>query len=146
MRPSVWGPKFWFVLHTSSFRYPKKPSPEQKKYMKQFLYAMANQIVPCPDCRVHMLEYIDDPKNGLEYALEDGQEYVKFIWKFHNDVNQRIGKPYMSFTEFKDLYQSYEYISDFGLEISKYSPYVIGFLLGGITTYLIVKSINNLAD
>ena len=141
MRPSIWGPKFWFVLHTSSFRYPKNPSPEEKKYMKQFLYAMANQIIPCPDCRAHILEYIDDPKNGLDHALQDGQEYVKFIWAFHNDVNRRLQKPEMSFSDFKKLYISYEYISDFQFEMSKYSPYVIGFLIGGITTYLLLKKL-----
>lgn len=137
MRPDIWGPKFWFVLHTSSFRYPKSPTDEDKKYMKQFLYSMANLTLPCPICRHHMKKYLSDPENGLDEALNDGQEYVKFIWKFHNSVNIRTGKPEMSFSDFKDLYESYERKTDWGIYMEKYSPYIIGAMMGGMIAFLL---------
>ena len=30
MLTSVWGPVFWFFLHTMSFNYPVKPTEENK--------------------------------------------------------------------------------------------------------------------
>jgi hypothetical protein len=142
MRPTIWGPKYWFILHTSSFRYPKNPSEEDKKYMRQFLYSLANLTLPCPVCRHHMKEYLDNPDNGLDSALNDGQEYVKFIWKFHNSVNKRTGKSEMSFSNFKNLYDSYETKTDFGISMEKYLPYVLGALIGGMLVYLMNNNIH----
>lgn len=140
MRPDIWGPKFWFVLHTSSFRYPKTPSEQDKTYMKQFLYSLANLTLPCPVCRHHMKAYLDDPKNDLDAALNNGQDYVLFLWKFHNSVNARTGKAEMSFSDFKDLYESYERKTDTSIFIEKYSPYIVGAIMGGMLGYLIANT------
>jgi hypothetical protein len=84
-----------------------------------------------------MKKYLSDPENGLDEALNDGQEYVKFIWKFHNSVNIRTGKPEMSFSDFKDLYESYERKTDWGIYMEKYSPYIIGAMMGGMIAFLL---------
>ena len=42
MLTSVWGPSMWHYLHTMSFNYPVKPTPEEKNIIKNlfFLYNM----------------------------------------------------------------------------------------------------------
>jgi hypothetical protein len=90
-----------------------------------------------------MKEYLDDPKNNLDAALNNGQDYVLFLWKFHNSVNVRTGKPEMSFSDFKDLYESYERKTDTSIFIEKYSPYIVGAVMGGMLAYLIVNTFAN---
>ena len=38
MLTSVWGPSLWHYLHTMSFNYPVKPTKQDKKNYKQFVY------------------------------------------------------------------------------------------------------------
>ena len=40
MLTSVWGPSMWHYLHTMSFNYPVKPTREQKKHYKDFIYSL----------------------------------------------------------------------------------------------------------
>ena len=50
MLTSVWGPVFWFFLHTMSFNYPVKPTEENKKHYREFILRLEN-ILPCKYCR-----------------------------------------------------------------------------------------------
>ena len=106
MLPSIWGPKYWFILHTSSWRYPQEPTDDDKKYMKNFIEALANLTLPCPMCRHHMREYLE--KNSLDDALVSGEKLVVYLWKFHNHVNNTRGQPEMSFENFKQMMNNYE--------------------------------------
>ena len=38
MNPKIWGPHAWVFLHTITLNFPENPTPEQKKYYKDFLY------------------------------------------------------------------------------------------------------------
>jgi hypothetical protein len=38
MLTTVWGPPMWHFLHTMSFNYPVEPTPDDKKYYKNFIY------------------------------------------------------------------------------------------------------------
>ena len=42
----VWGPSLWHFLHTMSFNYPVKPSPEDKKNYMDFMKSLKNTL-PC---------------------------------------------------------------------------------------------------
>ena len=37
MLVSVWGQAMWHYLHTMSFNYPVKPTPEDKKHYRDFV-------------------------------------------------------------------------------------------------------------
>lgn len=130
MRPEIWGPKFWFVIHITSFRYPNEPTEDQKHIMKSFIYNIANQVLPCAICRGHMKQYLKENSKEFELALNNGQDYVKFMWKFHNSVNLRTGKTEMSFEQFKNKYEKLENIGDIQLYTEKYLPYIIGIIIG----------------
>ena len=36
MNPDIWGPKFWFSLHSVTFDYPLKPDLGEKIRIKDF--------------------------------------------------------------------------------------------------------------
>jgi hypothetical protein len=58
--------------------------------------------LPCPECRRHSLEYIQqDPPD-----LSSSQALQVWAWSFHNNVNARLGKPLFPFTAYSQLYLS----------------------------------------
>jgi hypothetical protein len=44
--PKVWGPAFWFTLHTSAIYYPQRASPIVKERMKNRILALPYEV-PC---------------------------------------------------------------------------------------------------
>jgi hypothetical protein len=108
MKPTIWGPRYWFVIHVATFRYPENPSQNDKDNMRNFVYSLANGILPCPVCRYHFKKYLENPDNNFEEALKNNSNIVKFFWNLHNDVNKRTNKPELSFNDFLLLYKSYE--------------------------------------
>ena len=53
MLTSVWGPSMWHYLHTMSFNYPVKPTPEEKKHYKEFILSLQH-VLPCKYCRINL--------------------------------------------------------------------------------------------
>ncbi len=81
----VWGPRFWFTMHTVAMAYPDKPTPADKQHVYNFYVAMA-QIIPCPRCRVHFAQILrDDP---VADALGSRTEIMDWLWRVHNRANR----------------------------------------------------------
>ena len=50
-----------------------------------------NTLLPCPQCRSHMSEYLQQNENNIEFAVNQGGLAVfKWTFDFHNDVNRRL--------------------------------------------------------
>jgi len=142
MLPTIWGPKYWFVLHVSSWRYPQHPTNEDKKHMKNFIESIANLTLPCVICRHHMRDYLK--KNNIDEALESNVKLIKYLWNFHNHVNNVSGKPEMTFEKFKQMMNNYEMME--GPPTTTYhhyeNPYLILFVVMSIVmTYYILKRV-----
>ena len=80
MLTSVWGPSLWHYLHTLSFNYPWKPTPEQKKYYKKQILIL-QKTLPCKYCRINL-------KNKLYKAPLD---YFLKRHRYPYDKNTKIG-------------------------------------------------------
>ena len=54
---------------------------------------------PCGKCRKHATEYASH--HPLIHPINDGEQLSLFrwVWKFHNTVNERIGKQTISFED-----------------------------------------------
>ena len=63
MDPNIWGPKYWFVLHTIALSYPLKPNDVVKKKYYDFIQNLP-LFIPVPE--------IDDdaPLEALPVAPE----------------------------------------------------------------------------
>jgi Erv1 / Alr family len=93
---------WWFVLHMDSMNYPLLPSRKQRETTHQWLMLTLNRV-PCDACSnvesiLSQLEY--DPK----IDLKDRESYVRFLWRFHNALNERLGKSMYSLQELLDYY------------------------------------------
>lgn len=102
MDPNIWGPKFWFSLHSVSMTYPFNPDEEDKKRYKSF-YSLLEFILPCALCRVN---YSDNLKKyPIDNHLKNRKSLVYWVIDVHNMVNVENGKPTLSYGEVLDLYE-----------------------------------------
>jgi len=101
--PRVWGPAFWFGLHTSAAHYPIHPSPIFKDRMKARILAIPFEI-PCPQCKPHASAFIENRRQGLDNIVSSRQNLFNFYVDFHNKVNERYGKPHMSYEDAMKMY------------------------------------------
>jgi len=97
--PKKIGPGYWDRIHSTAL--------SADEYTKQmgFVQWMKNMCedFPCRKCSKHCKEYLH--KNPPKDSVGKGA-MAMFIWawKFHNAVNQRLGKPEMSYETALGIY------------------------------------------
>lgn len=92
----VWGPVGWRTLHDHAwFFYADAATPDERRTMKAFLDAYAAGI-PCPACRRHFSAMLarDVPTEDAP-ALAGNEQLFAATVAWHNEVNERKGKPTM---------------------------------------------------
>jgi hypothetical protein len=96
--PTIVGPGLWYEIHHKAHQATTK---EAKIEFKRYMQELADGRMLCNTCRPHLEEYLR--KNPIDVDLvllnKEGQDITmfKYSWKFHNDVNARLGKPFMPF-------------------------------------------------
>jgi hypothetical protein len=90
MRKNV-GNAFWNYQHTLAEWIPPKPH-DQSLAFRNLLSGV--KAFPCPKCSNHGLEYLNE--HPFDPNTDD---FKKYVWEFHNSVNEKLGKPYHDFPE-----------------------------------------------
>tara|TARA_Y100000389_G_scaffold113691_3_gene110837 strand:+ start:2385 stop:2972 length:588 start_codon:yes stop_codon:yes gene_type:complete len=106
MLTTVWGPSMWHYLHTMSFNYPVKPSPDDKKYYKQFILNL-QYTLPCKYCRINLKNNL---KHNLlkECHLKDRDSFSRYVYKLHEIVNKMLNKKSnLSYCEVRERYENF---------------------------------------
>lgn len=98
-----WGPGLWIALHSITFNYPIEPTEDEKKQYKTFFNSL-KYILPCQTCQQHYTETLEK-KFPIEPALINRDRLTRWLVDFHNDVNQRLGKPYVDYNSVKEKYE-----------------------------------------
>ena len=90
-----YGPGYWAVMHIDSFN----AKTYESKIVTANMIARLVTKFPCLQCRRHATEYTSH--NPLIHAVNDHDalSLFRWVWKFHNTVNKRIGKPVITFEE-----------------------------------------------
>ena len=96
MEPTVWGPHFWFALHSITFNYPFYPSSSHKSHYKTFFESI-QFVLPCSVCQEHYKQHWQ--KYPIEPALESRAALVEWLVELHNAVNESLGKRRWSLAE-----------------------------------------------
>ena len=102
MDPYIWGPPFWFSLHSVTFTYPFHPDEEDKARVKNFFHSLP-YVLPCKICRVHYSEHLRD--HPIEGSLDCRADLVKWLIDVHNTVNQMLGKRTYTLEEVLQIYE-----------------------------------------
>jgi hypothetical protein len=101
--PRVWGPAFWFTLHTSAMYYPENASPIVKERMKNRILAIPYEL-PCSSCRQHAIAFIESNRDKLDDIVSSNDKLFRFYVDFHNQVNARYGKREWTYDEARAAY------------------------------------------
>jgi hypothetical protein len=100
----LWGPNYWFVLHTSAVTYPENPTYPERQAMKHYIEAVP-MTLPCDICKKHAIKYLSTMwSKNMDWVVASRTNLFVFWWKFHNHVNESLGKPQMSFDKVKEMY------------------------------------------
>lgn len=89
--PEIWGPHYWFVIHTFADIYPDTPNSLDKEVATNFI-RMIPFILPCADCSDHAFAYIFEKNTEIPYIIQSKTNMVNFFRKFHDCVNTRLKK------------------------------------------------------
>ncbi len=104
MDTKFWGPSGWKLLHTLTLMY----EPQQRAAMADF-FELLPYVLPCKFCRNSLATYYEE----LPINLSSRQALVKWLWKIHSKVNDKLrgqgqkipADP--SLTEVKQIYGKY---------------------------------------
>ena len=102
MDSKIWGPYFWFTLHTITLSYPDKPTYENKRQFNDF-FMVLQHVIPCNVCKEHYIKHISN--FPISTALDSKEHLVMWLFNLHNMVNRELKKKEITFLEFQEKYR-----------------------------------------
>ena len=100
---SVWGPYFWYVIHTVAFNYPDNPTDFNKMSYKNFFESFSN-VLPCKKCREHYQTHLS--RYPISPFLDSNMLLNKWVIDLHNIVNKSLNKPQFTYQQVYQIYQN----------------------------------------
>jgi hypothetical protein len=110
MKPEIWGPHLWFIMHLISFEYPERPTEMDKRIYHDF-YTSLKDVIPCEMCKKHYRDHIT--KYPLTPHLDSRDTLVKWVIQVHNFVNASLNKPLLNIQQVMEIYSKIKPISPF---------------------------------
>ena len=98
---NVWGPHYWFIIHTVAMTYPKVPGSTTKKRYYTF-YKELPYFLPHKKSRKLFTDILD--KFPITPYLDSKESLIKWTHFIHNKVNLKYNKPTVTY---KDFYETY---------------------------------------
>ena len=106
--PKVWGPHYWFFLHTVAMTYPHHPNTVTKKKYYEFIQNLP-LFLPVQEISSEFSKLID--KYPITPYLDNRDSFIRWTHFIHNKINQKLEKPQISLNEFYVKYYD-EYTAD----------------------------------
>jgi hypothetical protein len=94
--PKIWGPHYWFVLHTIALSYPETPNEVAKKKFYDF-YQNLPLFLPIEDIGNNFSKFLD--KYPVTPYLESRQSLVRWTHFIHNKINTALNMPTLNLEE-----------------------------------------------
>ena len=95
--PKVWGPHYWFFLHTLAMTYPHHPNSITKKKYYEFIMNLS-LFLPVEEISGEFSKLID--KYPVTPYLDDRDSFVRWMHFIHNKINEKLEKPQISLNDF----------------------------------------------
>jgi len=95
--PKVWGPHYWFFLHTLAMTYPHHPNSITKKKYYEFIQNLP-LFLPVENISGEFSKLIE--KYPITPYLDDRDSFVRWMHFIHNKINQKLEKPTVSLNDF----------------------------------------------
>ena len=126
----IWGPSFWFILHSMSFKYPRFPSNSLKKKYYDFIHNLP-QFIPDEKIGNEFASFLD--KYPVTPYLDNRNSFIRWMHFIHNRINVHLKKDILAFSDFLKKYEKI-YTQD-NLQktrnklIEKYLVYIVSVLI-----------------
>ena len=135
--PKVFGPHYWFFLHTISLNYPKYPNAVTKKKYYDFIQNLP-LFIPVEKHATDFSKLLDE--YPVSPYLDTRESFVKWVHFIHNKVNLITGKEEISYqTALDDYLREYLpkpiYLSE-KIKVSKYYIFITFMMLCFILIYI----------
>jgi hypothetical protein len=104
--PKIWGPHYWFVLHTIALNYPLHPNETSKKKYYDFIENLP-LFIPVRDIANSFNRLLDE--YPVTPYLDSRESFIKWVYFIHNQINLSLGIPEKSLEEtLHNYYKLYE--------------------------------------
>jgi len=104
--PKIWGPHYWFFIHTVAMTYPHHPNTITKKKYYEFVQNLP-LFLPVQEISSEFSKLID--KYPITPYLDNRDSFIRWTHFIHNKINQKLEKPQISLNEFYvNYYQEYK--------------------------------------
>ena len=134
--PHVWGPHYWFFLHTLAISYPIKPNDVTKKKYYTFIHNLP-LFIPVNEIGNSFSKMLD--KYPVKPYLDSRKSFIKWMHFIHNKINILCNKDEITLDEAMDqYYNNYKPKQNKNIEEKKHREKLI-FI--GIMFLLIIISI-----
>lgn len=100
---SVWGPHYWFFLHTVSESYPITPNKVTKRKYYDLIQNMP-LFIPQSEMGHKFSEFLD--KYPVTPYLDNRDSFVRWVHFIHNKFNQLLGKEELSLPNALEKYRN----------------------------------------
>jgi len=102
----VWGPHYWFFLHTIAITYPLHPNTMTKKKYYEFIHNIPT-FIPVDSMSKYFSRLLDE--YPVTPYLDSRDAFIRWMHFIHNKINERLEKPKISLEEFyKEYYEAYK--------------------------------------
>ena len=95
--PTVWGPHFWFTLHTLAMSYPHHPNAVTKKKYYDLIQNLP-LFIPTEAMGNHFSKLLDE--YPITAYLDSRDSIIKWMHFIHNNINEKLEKPKITMSDF----------------------------------------------
>jgi hypothetical protein len=95
--PSVWGPHFWFFLHTIAMSYPHHPNSVTKKKYYELIQNLP-VFIPVDNISSDFSKLLDT--YPVTAYLDSRESFIKWMHFIHNKINEKLEKPKITINDF----------------------------------------------
>jgi hypothetical protein len=106
--PTIWGPHYWFFLHTISLNYPLRPNAITKKKYYEFIQNF-HMFIPVEKMSSNFSKLIKE--YPVTPYLDSRDTFIRWVHFIHNKINYKLEKDNVSLEKFYiDYYDKYKTI------------------------------------
>jgi hypothetical protein len=95
-----WGAPTWYLFHTLAHKINEEHFLTLRAVLINNIISICSNL-PCPKCATHASEYMS--KININ-AIRTKEDLKNMLFKFHNDVNSRVGNLQFSYEELNNKY------------------------------------------
>jgi hypothetical protein len=95
--PKIWGPHYWFFLHTVAMTYPHHPNSVTKKKYYEFIQNLP-LFIPIEEISKEFEKMINI--YPITPYLDNRDSFIRWTHFIHNKINEKLEKPTITLNDF----------------------------------------------